>query len=78
MRNPIARLVALTLAARLQGLTTTMDEATRLAPGRFPARLAVPRGGVRSIVIALRGWRYDTHGTTLADMRSPIENDPTR
>ena len=53
--------------------------ANRLGPpGRFRARLTIPRGGVRSIVIALQGWRTDGNGTRRADWRFPIVNDPTR
>ena len=52
--------------------------ATTLGPGRFRARLTIPQGGVRSIVIALPGWRTDANGTRRADWRFPIVNDPTR
>jgi hypothetical protein len=52
--------------------------AATLAPGRFRARLTIPRGGVRSIVIALQGWATDANGTRRADYRFPILNDPTR
>jgi hypothetical protein len=59
------------------GVKTTA-QATELATGRFRARLTIPRGGVRSIVIALPGWRTDASGTRRADWRFPIVNDPTR
>jgi hypothetical protein len=53
--------------------------AHRLGPSRrFRAWLTIPRGGVRSIVIALQGWRTDAKGTRRADWRFPIVNDPTR
>src|SRR5207248_1120601 len=57
---------------RLHGTATTTGEATELAPGRFRARLVVPRGGVRSIVIALRAWSSGPQGTHRADWRLPI------
>lgn len=63
---------------RLRGRATSTGTASEVAPGRFRARLTVPRDGVRSIVIALRGWRSDVHGTVRADLRFPIDNDPTR
>ena len=63
---------------RLRGTTTSTALAKELAPGRFRARLPIPRGGVRSIVIALVAWRSDSHGTTRGDWRFPIDNDPTR
>ena len=53
--------------------------ANRLGPpGRFRAWLTIPRGGVRSIVIALQGWSTDAKGTRRADLRFRIVNDPTR
>lgn len=52
--------------------------ATELQTGRFRARLTIPRGGAKTIVIALQGWRTDTRGTRRADWRFPIVNDPTR
>jgi len=63
---------------RLHGRTTTSALATELSPGRFRARVAIPAGGVRSIVIALKAWRYDAQGTHRGDARFPIDNDPTR
>jgi hypothetical protein len=63
---------------RLRGATTTTAGAKQITPGRFRARVVVPRGGVRSIVIAPKGWRSDSQGTTRADWRFPIDNDPTR
>ena len=54
------------------------NPATELATGRFRARLTVPRGGVRSIVIAVPGWASTPSGTHRADWRLPIVNDPTR
>jgi hypothetical protein len=63
---------------RLRGLTTSTALAKELVPGRFRARLPIPNGGVRSIVIALVGWRTDSNGTRRADQRFPIDNDPTR
>src|SRR5436190_17519529 len=59
---------------RLHGTRTTAALAEELAPGRYRARLLVPRGGVRSIVIALKAWRSDSRGTTRADWRLPIDN----
>ncbi len=59
--------------------TTTVAEAVEVARGRYRARVRIPRGGVRSIVIALRGWATDSRGSTRrADLRFPIVNDPTR
>jgi hypothetical protein len=52
--------------------------ATESTKGRFRARVTIPRGGVRSLVIALQGWRTDAHGTRRADWRFPVVNDPTR
>ena len=69
---------ALGIYVRLRGTTTTVADAKTLGPGRYRARLVVPGGGVRSIVIALTGWRTDSRGTTRADWRFPIDNDPTR
>ena len=63
---------------RLRGRTTSTALAQELAPGRFRARVPIPSGGVRSIVIGLVGWRTDSHGTRRADWRFPIDNDPTR
>jgi hypothetical protein len=63
---------------RLRGQTTSTALAKQLAPGRFSARLPIPCGGVLSVVIALVGWRTDSKGTTRADWRFPIDNDPTR
>jgi hypothetical protein len=54
------------------------NPATKLAAGRFRARLTVPRGGVRSIVIAVPAWASTPSGTRRADWRLPIVNDPTR
>jgi hypothetical protein len=51
---------------------------TEIATGRFRARLTIPRGGVRSIVIAVPGWASTPTGTHRADWRLPIVNDPTR
>ena len=61
---------------RLNGGRAT--PATTLGPGRFRARLTIPRGGVLSIVIALPAWSSDANGTRRADWRFPIVNDPTR
>jgi hypothetical protein len=58
--------------------SATIAEATELRRGRYRARLVIPRGGVRSIAIALRGWVSDARGTRRADLVFPIENDPTR
>jgi hypothetical protein len=63
---------------RLHGLTTSTALGKELAPGRFRARLPIPRGGVRSIVIGLVGWRTDSRGSRRSDWRFPIDNDPTR
>jgi hypothetical protein len=63
---------------RLRGLTTSTALGKELAPGRFRARLPIPRGGVRSIVIGLVGWRTDSRGSRRSDWRFPIDNDPTR
>jgi hypothetical protein len=60
---------------RLNGARET--PATERATGRFRARVTIPRGGVRTIVIALMGWRTDATGTRRADWRFPIVNDPT-
>lgn len=65
---------------RLRGRAgaTTIADAAELGPGRFRARFVIPRGGVRSIAIGLRGWVSDARGTRRADMFFPITNDPTR
>jgi len=65
---------------RLRGRigTTTSADAAELAPGRYRARVVIPRGGARSIVIGLRGWVSDARGTRRADMFFPIDNDPLR
>jgi hypothetical protein len=65
---------------RLRGRagTTTSAYGVETARGRYRARLHVPAGGTRSIVIGLRGWRSDIHGTSRADVFFPIANDPTR
>jgi hypothetical protein len=63
---------------RLHGRTTSTAPAKEVAPGRFSARLPIPAGGVRSVVIALVGRRTDSRGTRRADWRFPIDNDPTR
>jgi hypothetical protein len=52
--------------------------ATELQTGRFRARLTIPRGGAKTIVIALMGWRTDANGTRRSDWRFPVANDPTR
>lgn len=62
---------------RLRGLATTSAPATELAPGRFRAHVTIPRGGVRSVVIALIGWTTGPGGTKRGDMRFRIDNDPT-
>ncbi len=54
----------------------TISEATELGPGRFRAWLSIPRGGVRAIAIALRGWVSDARGTRRADLVFPIANEP--
>jgi hypothetical protein len=63
---------------RGRGGTTTTADADEIRSGRYRARLVIPRRGVRSIVIGLRGWRSDRHGTTRADMFFRIDNDPAR
>jgi hypothetical protein len=68
---------ALGIYVRLHGLATVRAPATELSPGRFLARVTIPRGGVHSIVIALTGWRLDAHGRHRADVRFRIDNDPT-
>jgi hypothetical protein len=54
------------------------NPATELSTGRFRARLTIPRGGVRTLVIALMAWASTPTGTHRADWRIPIVNDPTR
>jgi hypothetical protein len=63
---------------RLHGLSTTSATATQIAPGRFRARVVIPRGGARSVAIALIGWSSGPQGTKRGDWRFPIDNDPTR
>ena len=63
---------------RLRGAVTTTAAASEIRPGRFRARVTIPGGGVRSIVIALTGWTSGPQGTHRADMRFRIDNDPTR
>ena len=60
---------------RLRGLATTSAPAMQLAPGRFRANVTIPRGGVRSVVIALIGWSTGPQGTKRADLRFRIDND---
>ena len=63
---------------RLHGRTSTSALAAEVAPGRFRARVSIPPGGVRSIVIALKGWSSGPQGIRRRDMRFSIDNDPTR
>jgi hypothetical protein len=58
--------------------TRTTALAAELAPGRYRARILIPRGGVRAIAIGLQGWSSGPAGTKRADMFFPIANDPTR
>jgi len=58
--------------------TRTSALAAELAPGRYRARVRIPRGGVRAIAIGLQGWSSGPAGTKRADMFFPIANDPTR
>jgi hypothetical protein len=62
---------------RLRGVAATSAPAGEIGPGRFRARVTIPRGGVRSIVIAVMGWTSGLEGTRRADMRFRIDNDPT-
>lgn len=66
------------LRVRGRAGTTTVAEATEMKPGRFSARFVIPRGGVRSIAIGLRGWVSDPRGTRRSDLFFPIVNDPTK
>lgn len=43
-------------------------DATRRGRGRFSARLKVPRGGIRKLVVGLGGWRIYGGRTEPADM----------
>ena len=63
---------------RLRGRAgkTTSAFATELSSGRFRARLGIPAGGTRSVVIGLEGWDVGANGTTRADEVFPIANDP--
>ena len=59
------------------GAVSTAFAAT-LGPGRYRARVVIPRGGVGSIAIGLEGWSSSPTGTHRADVSFPIANDPTR
>jgi hypothetical protein len=52
--------------------------ATELRTGRFRAWVTIPSGGVRTLVIALKGWSSGPDGTHRGDWRFPIVNEPTR
>ena len=65
---------------RLRGRegTTATAAAVGIGPGRFRARIVIPRGGVQAVAIHLTGWSSGPHGTKRADISFPIANDPTR
>jgi len=63
---------------RLRGCASTISgaDAVGLGRGRYSARVVVPRGGVRSVGIGLRGWNFGVT-TRRADVSYPIVNRPT-
>jgi len=60
------------------GPTTTTPASDRRQPGVYQARVTIPRGGVRTVVIGLVGWSFGPYGRKRADVFFPITNDPTR
>lgn len=65
---------------RLRGRTgaTSTEDAVEVGLGRYRAHVLIPRGGVQTILIRLKGWASGPRGTHRADMSFPITNDPTR
>src|SRR5262245_3665651 len=55
---------------------TATGWALETAPGRYRARLTIPKGGVRAVRIGLEGWSTGPGGTKRADWLFPIANDP--
>lgn len=47
-------------------------------PGRYVARVTVPKGGIGGIQIGIRGTRCDQGGCAPSDLLFPITNDPFR
>lgn len=56
--------------------TNKVGWALESAPGRYRARLTIPKGGVRAVRIGLEGWSTGPGGTKRADWLFPIANDP--
>jgi hypothetical protein len=58
------------------GAGAKTSDATSLGKGRYSATVAVPRGGIRDVQIALHGFTSGANGTRNADVFFPITNDP--
>jgi hypothetical protein len=50
-----------------------MVHAGRRAPGRYSARVRVPRGGIRKLTVGLKGWRIIGERRERADVLFPFE-----